>query len=174
MPNTPVPTPTDRVELAAITGAHGIAGEVRLKLLGEGFDALTQHSSFNEGAITLQKVRSDNKGGAIARLAQSSNRNEAERLRGTVLTVPRQTLPALADGEYYHADLIGLDAVTDTGTHLGIVIAVENFGASDIVEIERMPVPEKGMKTFMVPMIDQAVLEWDDKRVVIAKDFAEE
>ncbi len=162
-----------RIELAAITGAHGVNGEVRLKLLGEGIDALRQHRAFNDGALELRKVRSDNKGGAIARLAGIENRSQAEKLRGTVLTVPREALPDLAEDQYYHADLIGLPVQTDTGEIVGRVIAVENFGATDIIEIEREPAPAKGMATFMVPVTDQAVLDWNDERLVVAAAFVE-
>ncbi|GMN03590.1 ribosome maturation factor RimM [Erythrobacter sp. MTPC3] len=166
------------LELAAITGAHGVSGEVRLKLFGEGVEALSAHSEFiarDTGAVlTLKKIRSDNKGGAVARFAECTSRNDAEKLRGTVLTSSRDDLPALEEGEYYHADLIGLTAMTDTGDTVGRVIAVENFGASDIIEIEKDPVPEKGMKTFMVPMTAEAVKEWDATRLVIAADFAED
>lgn len=162
------------VTLAAIVGAHGVAGEVRLKLFGDGVPALARHKSFNDGALTLVKVRDDGKGGAIARLAQSASRADAERLRGTVLTVPRDALPPLAEGEFYHADLLGLPVVTDTGEPVGIVLAIENFGATDIIEITRDPVPEKGPKTFMVPMIPTAVINWDEHRLVIGAAFAED
>lgn len=166
------------VELAAITGAHGISGEVRLKLFGEGVEALSAHKSFiarDSGALlTLKKVRSDNKGGAVARFAECSNRNDAEKMRGTVITVTQDALPALEEGEYYHADLIGLAAVTDAGEALGQVIAVENYGATDIVEIRKEPPPAKGTKTFMVPMTKQAVIEWDETKLVIAADFADD
>lgn len=161
------------IELAAITGAHGVAGEVRLKLLGEGIDALRQHASFNDGALTLNKLRSDGKGGAIGRFAEVENRTQAEKLRGTLLAVRRASLPALEDGEYYHADLIGLSVETDAGEPVGVVAAVENFGATDIVEIERVPAPAKGVKTFMVPMTQTAVLRWDSERLVVAADFVE-
>ena len=67
------------VTLAAITGAHGVAGEVRLKLFGEGIATLAKQKSFNEGALTLVKVREDGKGGAIARLAESTSRADAEK-----------------------------------------------------------------------------------------------
>ncbi|MEE4155345.1 MAG: ribosome maturation factor RimM [Erythrobacter sp.] len=164
----------DQITLAAITGAHGVAGDVRLKLLGDGIEALRAHKSFNEGALTLTKVRSDGKGGAIARFAEVSGREAAERLRGTVLSVPRAALPALDEDEYYHADLIGLAVETDGGDPIGRVIAVENFGASDVLEIERDPPPAKGMKTFMVPMTRAAVIEWDASRLVISRDFAEQ
>ena len=161
------------VTLAAIAGAHGVAGEVRLKLFGEGIATLAKQKSFNGGALTLVKIREDGKGGAIARLAESSTRADAEKLRGTVLTVPRDALPPLAEGEFYHADLLGLPVVTDAGNAIGTVAAIENFGATDIIEITRDPAPAKGPKTFMVPMIPAAVIEWDDKRLVISADFAD-
>lgn len=162
------------VTLAAIVGAHGVAGEVRLKLFGEGVPALSRHKTFNDGALTLLKVREDGKGGAIARFAEAATRGDAEKLRGTALTVPREALPPLAEGEFYHADLIGLAVVTDAGALVGTVIAIENFGATDLVEIVRDPVPAKGPKTFMVPMIPAAVLGWDERQLTIAATFAED
>lgn len=165
---------TKPVTLAAIIGAHGVAGEVRLKLFGDSAQALARHESFNDGALTLVKVRDDGKGGAVARFVQSTSRGDAENLRGTALTVPRAALPPLADGEFYHADLLGLPVVTEAGEAIGTVLAIENFGATDIIEITRAPVPEKGPKTFMVPMIPAAVLEWDTTRLVITAAFAEE
>lgn len=156
------------VTLAAVTGAHGVTGEVRLKLFGEGLESLAAHRQFNGGALTLDQVRDDGKGGAIVRFGEIADRTAAENLRGTVLTVPRSALPPLEEGEYYHADLIGLAAVSDAGEPLGTVIAVENFGAGDILEIER---PDG--KRFMVPMRADAVPEWDTERLVIRADFAE-
>ncbi len=154
------------VPLAAVTGAHGVTGEVRLKLLGEGFAALKPHKRFNDGTLSLQKLRDDGKGGAIARFAEVSDRTAAEKLRGTVLSVPRSALPPLAEGEFYHSDLLDLPVVTGAGEVVGRVCAVENFGATDIVEIET---PDG--KTFMVPLIPAAVHEWDAERLVLAEDF---
>lgn len=156
------------VTLAAVTGAHGVTGEVRLKLLGEGLEALKAHKSFNEGALTLETIRSDNKGGAIARFAEVADRTEAEKLRGTALTVTRETLPALEEGEFYLADLIGLAVVTDAGEAVGQVVAVENYGATDIVEIEK---PDG--KRFMVPLTQQAVPEWNEDRLVVDRVFVD-
>lgn len=156
------------VTLAAIAGAHGVTGEVRLKLFGEGVAALKRHKTFNDGALTLKALRDDNKGGAIARFAEIADRTAAETLRGTLLTVSRSALPPLKEGEYYHADLIGLEAVSDEGEALGIVVAVENYGAGDILEIERA-----SGKRFMVPMTVDAVPRWNDERVVIAGPYAE-
>ena len=156
------------VTLAAVTGAHGVTGEVRLKLFGEGLEAFSAHRRFNDGALTLSKLRDDGKGGAVARFAEITDRTAAEALRGTPLTVPRSALPRLDEGEYYHADLLGLAAVSEAGEPLGTVIAVENFGAGDIVEIERAD-----GKRFMVPMREDAVPEWNAERLVVSRDFAE-
>jgi len=154
------------ITLAAITGAHGVAGEVRLKLLGDGLESLKAHKHYNDGALTLQKVRSDNKGGAIARFAGIDNRTAAEKLRGTTLSVSRNDLPPLEDGEFYHSDLIGLAVVTDSGEPVGEVRAIENFGATDIVEIEK---PDG--KSFMIPLTEQAVPQWNAERLVMSADF---
>lgn len=157
------------VTLAAVAGAHGVIGEVRLKLFGEGVESLKRFRAFNDSALTLSKLRDDGKGGAIARFAEVADRTAAEKLRGTALTVPRSALPPLPEGEYYHADLVGLSAVSSEGEPLGTCIAVENFGAGDVLEIQR-PTGKK----FMVPMRVEAVPEWDSERLVIAAAFAAE
>jgi len=150
------------VTLAVVIGAHGVTGEVRLKLFAEGLDSLTVHKSFNDGALTLKSLRPGNNG-AIARFAEVVDRNAAEAMRGTELTVPREALPPLAEGEYYHADLIGLRCVSTEGEDLGKCVAVENFGAGDVIEIER---PDG--KRFMVPMKVEAVPEWGERIVIDA------
>lgn len=157
------------VTLAAIAGAHGVRGEVRLKLFGEGADALRAFSILDAGGrkLTLKSVRPANQG-AVASFAEITDRGAAEALRGTVLTVPRSALPPLAEGEYYHHDLIGLACVSTDGAAVGHVAAVENFGAGDILEIERL-----NGKRFMVPMTAQAVPHWDATGVTVAAAFIE-
>lgn len=160
------------VTLAAISGAHGVTGDVRLKLFGEGVASLKAHAKFNGGSLTLEKLKDDGKGGAIARFAEVTDRTAAERLRGTVLTVPRASLPPLAEGEYYYTDLIGLPAVSTAGEVLGTCIAVENFGAGDVLEIERPAEAGKPPKRFMVPMRAESVPEWNGERLVIEAAYA--
>ncbi|MGV3511514.1 MAG: ribosome maturation factor RimM [Novosphingobium sp.] len=156
------------VTLAAITGAHGVAGEVRLKLFGEGVVALKRYRAFNDSALTVVKIKDDGKGGAIARFAEVPDRTAAEKLRGTALTVRRSEMPPLPEGEYYHADLIGLPAVSTEGVALGECVAVDNFGAGDVIEIRK---PDG--KKFMVPMKAEAVPEWTDERIVIEAGWAD-
>jgi 16S rRNA processing protein RimM len=162
------------VTLAVIIGAHGVTGEVRLKLFGEGVAALKRYRAFNDSKLSLAKLKDDGKGGAIARFSEVTDRNAAEALRGTELTVPRSSMPALDEGEYYHADLIGLPAVSSEGEALGTCIAVENFGAGDVLEIERPPADGKRGKRFMVPMNAQAVPDWNGERLVIDTVYCED
>lgn len=128
----------DRVILAAVAGAHGVGGEVRLKLFAEGLESLKRQTILFAGdrPLTLKAVRPGS-AGAIARFAEIADRGGAEALRGTLLAVSRDALPALEEGEYYHADLLGLACVDPDGTALGAVVAVENFGAGDLLEVER-------------------------------------
>lgn len=144
---------TRRVTLAAVIGAHGVTGEVRLKLFTESFDSFRAFKAYGAGAntLTLTSAKETPKG-VIARFAEVTDRNAAEALRGTELTVDRDALPPPAEGEVYVADLIGLAVATTEGAPVGVVVAVENFGAGDILEIEQ---PDG--KRFMVPFNADAV-----------------
>lgn len=155
------------VTLAAIIGAHGVSGEVRLKLFGEGAESLKSYKSFDAVGrmLTLKSVR-PGPNGAVARFAEIGDRGAAEALRGTALTVPRSALPPLAEGEYYHADLIGLPCTSSSGEALGTIVAVENFGAGDIIEVERPAVEGQKPKRFMAPM--HAVTVGDGSAVIDA------
>lgn len=150
--------------LAAVIGAHGVTGEVRLKVFA---DDLGAHRSFNGGTLTLDKLRMTPQG-AIARFAEVADRTAAEGLRGTELTVPRDSLPPLAEGEYYHADLLGLTAVAEDGGSIGTVVAIDNFGAGDVIEIER---PDG--RRFMIPMTEAAVPRWDPDTLTVADGWAD-
>lgn len=140
--------PADTVTLAAIVGAHGIGGEVRLKLFAEGVESLQRHTQVQAGdrPLTLISVKAAGGKAPIARFAEIVDRSAAEALKGTLLTVPRDALPPLDADEYYHSDLIGLPCVGHEGALLGTVVAVQNFGAGDIIEIET-----PGGKRHMVP-----------------------
>lgn len=152
------------VTLAVCVGAHGVTGEVRLKLFTQD---LKPYPALDAGGrtLTLKSVR-PGPNGAVARFAEIPDRNAAEALRGTELTVPRASLPPLDEGEYYHADLLGLPCLSTTGEAIGTVVLIENFGAGDVIEIER---PDG--KRFMIPMRPEAVPEWNAERLVVDAAF---
>jgi 16S rRNA processing protein RimM len=148
------------VTLAAVAGAHGVSGEVRLKLFAESAESLRRYEAVQVGGgtLTLKSVKPGG-GGAIARFAEVTDRTAAEALRGSLVTVPRSALPPLEEGEYYHADLIGLPCRSAAGDPLGTIVAVENFGAGDILEIET-PNGKRSMVPFrpgVADLIDGAV-----------------
>jgi 16S rRNA processing protein RimM len=155
----------DQVALAAIAGAHGISGEVRLKLFAESVDSLKAHKQVRVGErlLSLASLKGDRT--PIARFAEIADRNAAEALRGQLLTVPRSALPPLGEGEYYHADLIGLPCETLAGELLGRVVAVEDFGAGDLLEIEK-PDGRRAMVPFRTGVADLA-----EGRIVLDPDF---
>ena len=151
----------DQVALAAIAGAHGISGEVRLKLFAENADSLKRHQQVRVGERLLTLTSLKEGRNPIARFAGISDRNAAEALRGQLVTVPRSALPPLEEGEYYHADLVGLPCHSAEGEKLGKVIAVENFGAGDLVEIER-----GDGRSVLVPF-REGVADLKDGRIVV-------
>lgn len=157
----------DTVTLAAIIGAHGITGEVRLKLFAEGAESLKRHSVVQAGdrALTLKSLNAAGGKAPIARFAEINDRNGAEALRGVLLTVPRTALPPLEPGEYYHADILGLPCASQNGEALGHIVAIENFGAGDILEIEK---PDG--KRSMVPFRD-GVADLVDGTIVVDPVF---
>ena len=152
-----------RIALAAIAGAHGVRGELRLKLFADGIDTLKKQKALfvGEDERRLLSIRANAKG-AIARLEGCDSREAAEALRGTLIEIDREALPPLEEGEYYLDDLLDLSVVDETGATVGRIVAVENYGASDVVEIER----DNG-KRVMVPLTEAAVPEWDDERLVV-------
>lgn len=129
---TAAPRSKRNVLIAAVIGAHGLKGEVKLKLFAaEPMRYPVLHAK--DGRVfTLKDMRGD-----VARLAEISDRNAAEELKGLELFVAREALPAAAENEYYHADLIGLAAMDQEDRVIGTVKAIHNYGAGDIIEIAR-------------------------------------
>ena len=155
-----------RVALAAVAGAHGVKGEVRLKLFSDSVAGLVQHAKVYVGGVEhrLLGVRDGGKT-AIARFEGVADRSAVEALRGQLVEVERGDLPPLEEGEYYHSDLIGLPCVDREGQTVGVVISVENFGAGDLLEIE-FP---NGRRS-LIPFRD-GIADLDDGRVVIDREF---
>ena len=152
-----------RVALAAVAGAHGVKGELRLKLFSDSVESLARHSRLyvGEHELTLKDIKDGGKT-AIARFEGVSDRTAAEALRGQLVEIDRDALPPLEEGEYYHADIIGLSCVDEGSRPLGIVVSVENFGAGDLLEVER-PDGKRSLIPFREPMArlaaDQIVID---------------
>lgn len=127
-----------RILLGQIGSAHGIRGDVMVRTFTTepadiaAYGPLTDKEGGRPLSLTIVRVTDK---GVVARIKGVADRNAAELLRGRDLYVLRSKLPKAADAEYYHADLIGLEAFTEDGQPFGRVIAVQNFGAGDLLEI---------------------------------------
>jgi len=130
----------ERILVGAIAGAHGLRGQVRIRSYTAdpadvaAYGPLTDEGGGRRFALAVTGAAKD---GVIARIDGIDDRTAAEALRGLRLYVPRAALPAPGDGEYYHADLIGLRAELGDGSLYGRIVDVQNYGAGDILEIER-------------------------------------
>jgi 16S rRNA processing protein RimM len=155
-----------RVALAAVAGAHGVKGEVRLKLFSDSAASLAQHQNVYVGGALrrLLSVRDSGKT-AVARFEEIGDRSAAEALRGSLVEVDRSTLPSLEEGEYYHSDLLGLPCFDREGETMGKVVAVENFGAGDLLEVELA-----NGKRSLIPFRD-GIADLEGDRVVLDPEF---
>jgi 16S rRNA processing protein RimM len=124
--------------VARIGAAHGVRGAVKLWTFTEDplavkhYGPLTTKDGTRQFEVTHAREARDH---LVATLKGIATREEAERLNGVELYIARDKLPETDEGEYYHADLIGLAAVTAADAPIGRVIAIHNFGAGDIIEI---------------------------------------
>ncbi|UYN98752.1 MAG: ribosome maturation factor RimM [Devosia sp.] len=148
---------TKTILLGTIGAAHGIKGEVRITSHTQDPEAIADYGPLATDrpglTITIQSARL-NKNVLIARLKGIGDRNAAEALNGVSLFVSRDSLPEHEDDEdFYHADLIGLDARLENGVSIGAVHALHNYGAGDLIEVRD---PRSG-DTFLYPFTKAVV-----------------
>lgn len=130
-----------RILIAEITTAHGIKGFVKVRSYADDPESLETYTLYTDetGDRTVcLSLKNPIKNDWIAEVKDVTDRNAAELLRGTKLYVDRAALPALPDGQFYHVDLMGLPAMDESENDLGIVTAIQNFGAGELVEIQTL------------------------------------
>lgn len=145
----------ERVVVGALAGAYGVRGEVRVKsfcAVPEDIELYTplQDSAGNTYSLAVLRPA---KNGLIARVAEIASKEDADALKGTELFALRDQLPSLPDDEFYHADLIDLPVFDTGGTELGRVKAVQNHGASDLLEL----IVPGASQTVLLPFTKAAV-----------------
>jgi 16S rRNA processing protein RimM len=155
----------DMVLVGAITGAHGIRGEVKLKSFTTDPQALVSYSPLETAKgqkLEVVKIRPQ-KEGVLAILKGVTDRNAAEALRGTELFVPRSRLPEPDEDEVYIHDLIGRPVHLVDGARLGEIIDVVDYGAGDLIDVK----VEGRKDTVLIPFAASYVLEADGEKVVV-------
>jgi 16S rRNA processing protein RimM len=143
----------DRFKLAEITKPHGIRGQVFVRIFADDPELLFLEGITDEKGETeffFEKL-APHKKAFLATIEGINDRNAAEDIAGTALYIDRDMLPDLEDDEVYHVDMVGMD-VRYNGNSIGCIKAVVNFGAGDLVEIQR-----QGAKDILVPFEKQFV-----------------
>jgi 16S rRNA processing protein RimM len=156
------------VLVGAIAGAFGVKGEIRLRAFTDRKEGVISYGPlYGEDGKILLKPKSwrELKDGVAVIAAEVKSREQAEKMKGQKLFVPRANLPATADDEYYVVDLLGSRAEALDGTVLGDIVAVWNFGAGDILEYK----PPNGGPNVRVTFTKESVPHVDlpAKRVVL-------
>ena len=151
----------NRICVARIGAAHGVRGEVKLWSFTEDPAAVAHYGPLETQDGTrcfeIEALRAA-KDHFVARIAGVSDRDAAEKLRNIELYIPRARLPKIEETDtFYHADLVGLDAITPDGARVGTVHALHNFGAGDIIEIA----PAEGGDPLMLPFNETTVPKID-------------
>jgi 16S rRNA processing protein RimM len=151
-----------RILLGTITGAHGIRGEVVIKAYTQApeniaaYGPLVDKSGKRSFAITVKRLTSK---GVVAQIEGITTRTAAQELKGIELHADRDSLPAIAESEFYYADLIGLTAIDCRGNTIGEIVSVTNYGAGDLLEVRllgRMATELIPFAEAFVPQIDLA------------------
>ena len=156
------------VLLGVVIGAQGLKGEVKVKTFTEAPEKLGAYGPLHakDGRTFVVANARASKEGAIVQFEGVADRNAAESLKGIELYIARSALPPGEEHEFYHADLIGLRAEDTEGRAIGKVIALHNFGAGDVIEMER----KDGGGTVLMPFTREIVPTIDvaEGRIVIA------
>ena len=144
-----------------IAAAHGLRGLVKLQCFTADPAGIASYGPLSDATGKRRfevTVLNPVKGGVVASIAGIADRTAAEKLRGVELYMPRDRLPPAGAGEYYHADLVGLAAELTDGSPFGRVRAVENYGAGDLLAIDRPDGPPVSLPFTdrVVPVVDLA------------------
>jgi len=149
--------------VAVIGAAHGVRGDLRVKALTDDPQGFAHYGPLfvcgRASPLAIAALAPYRDDLFLVRFEGISDRSAAEQLKGLTLRVPREQLPELGVDEFYYADLIGLAVIADSGEPIGEVVAIDNFGAGDILEIRALPAGEIHLIPFnqvTVPKIDLA------------------
>jgi len=163
------PPPGDLVELGVLRGAFGVKGWVRVQPYSSQGTVLRSTRRWwliGDGVLSVETTGVRRQGAAlVAKFQGCETPEEAERLRGRIVAVPRAEFPPAGDGEVYWVDLIGARVVNRQGVELGTVSEVTNSGAQDLLEVKQ------GDRVLLLPMVEQYVDEVDLARQLVRVDW---
>jgi len=165
-------TQTKKLHIADIRTAHGIRGLLKVAIYLENPKDIENYNPLqgSDGKSYTILLKNAVKGDWLAQVNGISDRNQAELLRGIELFIDRDQLPQTDGEEIYLEDLVGCEAINTEGHKIGEIISVDNFGASDLIEIK----PIDGTKTYYLPLTEPYVQDIDLEQKIVVIDPAEE
>ena len=135
------------VVVGEIIAPHGIHGELQVRVYSEVKDRFQEGNELclaprggGRKRVEIVSAR-PHRGGLLLEITDCGTRNEAELLRGAVLTVHPSMRPELPPGSYYQNDLIGLRVVTTAGEDIGTISDVLQTGSNDVYVTARALIP---------------------------------
>ena len=161
-----------KLHIADIRTAHGIRGLVKIAIYLEDAKDIENYNPIqgSDGKSYNVILKNAIKGEWLAEVNGIADRNQAELLRGIELYIDRDQLPETDGDEIYLEDLVGCEAINIEGHKIGEIISVDNFGASDLIEIK----PIDGSKTYYLPIAEPYVQDIDLEQNIVIVDPAEE
>ncbi len=154
----------ERICVAKIATAHGVRGLVKLHVFVENLDLLKNTlytSEIGQDTLTLTLKNATAKHW-LAQIMGVNDRNDAETMRGIELYISKSDMPKLSNGEMYVSDMIGLPVIDENQNEVGHVLALENYGAGDLLEIK----PENEA-SFYLPYNDQNILKKSSEQIIV-------
>jgi 16S rRNA processing protein RimM len=165
-------TDSKKLHIADIRTAHGIRGLLKVAIYLENPKDIENYNPVqgSDGKKYTLVLKNAVKGEWLAEVNGITDRNQAELLRGIELFIDRDQLPETDGDEIYLEDLVGCEAINVEGHKIGDIISVDNFGASDLIEIK----PIDGSKTYYLPIAEPYVQDIDiEQKIVVVEPAAE-
>lgn len=172
--------PDDLAQVGFVFGAYGVAGWVRIRPFSEDADALLKVKTWWLEKpvlhdVDVQQVKLHG-GDVVARLVGVTDRNVAESLKGAAVFIPQSRFPALADDEFYWADLIGLEVENQQGEHLGTVTDMMSNGPQSILRVNPVAAAEAkpeevAAQERLIPFVDAFIIKVDKDAGKIIVDW---
>ena len=150
-----------QLTVGEILKPQGIRGELKVKPFTDTAEVFRTFKRFfiDGEEYKVLSVRIGD-GAVLSGLRGVPDRNAAELMRGKLLVVPREEAPALEEGSYYIADLLGLKIVTEEGEELGILSDIRQ-AATDIYTLKQ------GEKEILFPAVKGLVQQIEIEKGVL-------
>ena len=154
---------SSHIEIGVVARSHGLTGAVQVRLHNPDSDALDRcdRLTLGGGERSFQRMGRTSAGAWIIQIEGVEGRDEADALRGSPISVPRELVEPLEDDEYFFTDLVGCRVLDEAGESLGEVVEVLDAGAAPVLDLRH------GKKALMIPLADEWVTDIDlDEKII--------